>query len=325
MAAILSTSTVRQRLRAAVGGGGAARLFRSLGDQKGRDNEEKNRLLDWPELPEWQKCGSEHIKTGEATNSSWECLCSWTFVHNETTNIYSHVFGVVLFMLLPWFMFRDGVPSRWTIASAADVVVCSIYAAGVTVCLILSVAFHTFMSHSEAYYLAGIKADFYGVLALMWSSTAPLAHYTFPCSPRTRDAYVLLTGLLAILCAVATARPTFGAVHLGHHRALLFGAFGTVAFVLPISHGVLMSGLAEESSKIGGEWVAVTAVCNAVAVLVYSAKFPELLWPKKFDIFGASHQLMHIMVLGAAVAYAKAVAAAFDYRHIQEDTCTDAS
>ncbi|KAI8217973.1 hypothetical protein K4K54_010952 [Colletotrichum sp. SAR 10_86] len=99
--------------------------------------------------------------------------------------------------------------------------------------------FHTFMSHSESYYLAGIKADFHGVLALMWSSTAPLAHYTFPCSPRTRDAYVLLTGTLAALCAAATTRPNLGAVHLGHHRAALFATFGAAAFVLPIGHDMI--------------------------------------------------------------------------------------
>lgn len=38
-------------------------------------------------------------------------------------------------------------------------------------------------------------------------------------------------------------------------------------------------------------------------------------FPRRFDIFGASHQVMHIMVVFAALAYSKAVLAAFDYRH----------
>ncbi|KAJ0292861.1 hypothetical protein Brms1b_004134 [Colletotrichum noveboracense] len=132
--------------------------------------------------------------------------------------------------------------------------------------------FHTFMSHSEPYYLAGIKADFHGVLALMWSSTTPLAHYTFPCSPRTRDAYVLLTGTLAALCAAATTRPNLGAVHLGHHRAALFATFGAAAFVLPIGHGALVFGAGVEWARVGGPWILATAGCNALAVLVYWAK-----------------------------------------------------
>lgn len=34
-------------------------------------------------------------------------------------------------------------------------------------------SFHTLMSHSKDIYLSGIKADFHGVLALMWSSVLP--------------------------------------------------------------------------------------------------------------------------------------------------------
>ncbi|KAF9874867.1 hypothetical protein CkaCkLH20_07561 [Colletotrichum karsti] len=326
MAALLSTSALRRRLRTAVegGAGSGGRIWRWGGQD---DSSEKGKkaisLLTWDELPEWQQCGSEHIKSGyrKACFSMWGCFHSWTYVHNETINIYSHIIGAVVFTLLPLLIFSDGIPPRWTIASTSDVVVCGIYALGVTTCFVLSTAFHTFMSHSEAYYLAGIKADFHGVLALMWSSTAPLAHYTFPCSPRTRDAYVLLTGALAVLCAAATARPDLGAVHLGHHRAALFAAFGVMAFVMPIAHGAFVFGLVEEWARVGGPWVAVTAGCNALAVFIYSTKFPEVWFPGSFDLFGASHQLMHILVLAAALSYAKAVVVAFDYRHDQMLAC----
>ncbi|KAL0943642.1 hemolysin-iii channel protein [Colletotrichum truncatum] len=325
MAALLSTSAMRRGLRSVVESEGSAKKLGSWGshDEVVKVERSPPLLQHENQLLTISRCGSEHMKTGyrKACFSIWECLRSWTYVHNETVNIYSHIIGAVLFILMPAFVFSDGLPPRWSIASTSDVVVCSIYALGVTICFVLSTAFHTFMSHSEAYYLAGIKADFHGVLALMWSSTAPLAHYTFPCSPLTRDAYVLVTGFLAVLCAAATARPNLGAVHLGHHRAALFATFGVAAFVMPIGHGVLVFGIEEEWARVGGEWVVVTAACNAAAVLVYSAKFPELWFPKTFDLFGASHQIMHIMVLAAALAYAKAVVVSFDYRNRQGLSC----
>ncbi|KAF4489136.1 ADIPOR-like receptor [Colletotrichum fructicola] len=306
MAALLSTSALRRRLQKAFGGESAGRRLRSWGGQAEALEKQTiaSALLRWEELPEWQQCGSEHIKTGYRTAcfSVWECFHSWTYVHNETINIYSHIIGAILFISLPFLIFGNPISPRWTTASTSDIVVCSIYASGVTVCFVLSTAFHTFMSHSEPYYLAGIKADFHGVLALMWSSTAPLAHYTFPCSPRTRDAYVLLTGTLAALCAAATTRPNLGAVHLGHHRAALFATFGAAAFVLPIGHGALVFGAGVEWARVGGPWILATAGCNALAVLVYWAKFPELWFPRTFDLFGASHQIMHVMVLAAALA-----------------------
>ncbi|KAF6845064.1 hemolysin-iii channel protein [Colletotrichum musicola] len=324
MSPFISTDALRRRLRKAVDGGASGRQRRSWGEEKAQRT--KVSLLvcslgvNGSQAP---RCGSEHIRSGyrKACNSTWECLASWAYLHNETVNIYSHVLGAFIFILFPLFVFNHGVPSRWDVASISDVVVCAIYAAGVTICFILSTAFHTFMSHSESYYLSGIKADFYGVLALMWSSTAPLAHYTFPCSPRTRDAYVLATGVLAVLCGAATARPNLGAVHLGRHRAVLFAAFGAAAFVAPSGHGALASGIAEEWARVGGRWVGVTAGCNGLAVLVYWAKFPEMWFPRTFDLFGASHQIMHVMVLAAALAYAKAVVAAFDYSHARGVSC----
>ncbi|EFQ29704.1 uncharacterized protein GLRG_04848 [Colletotrichum graminicola M1.001] len=264
MSAPLSTSALRRRLRTAI-----------------EDDSARRRLWSWGSVEEFGRKAER-----ETSLLSWE----------ELLNIYSHVFGAVLFVLLPFYVFGNGIPPRWGIASTADVVVCSVYALGVTVCFVLSAAFHTLMSHSEAVYLSGIKADFHGVLVLMWSSVYPLAHYAFPCSPRTRDAYVALTGLLAALCAAATARPDLGAVDLGHHRAALFAAFGLAAFVLPIGHGAAVDGAGEVWERVGGGWVLATAGFNLVAVLVYWAKFPERWFPRTFDLVGASHQIMHIMV-----------------------------
>ncbi|KAK2060587.1 HlyIII-domain-containing protein [Colletotrichum caudatum] len=325
MSAPLSTSALRRRLRTAIEDDSARRRlwgWRNV-EEAERKAGRNTALLSWEELPEWQQCGSDHIKTGyrRACNSVLECFASWTYIHNETINIYSHVFGAVLFVILPFYIFGDGIPPRYSVASTADVVVCSVYALGVTVCFVLSTAFHTLMSHSEAVYLSGIKADFHGVLALMWSSVFPLAHYAFPCSLRTRDAYVASTGLLAALCAAATARPDLGAVDLGHHRAALFAAFGLAAFVLPIGHGAAVDGVGEVWERVGGGWVLATAGCNLVAVLVYWVKFPERWFPRTFDLIGASHQIMHVMVLAAALAYAEAVIVAFDYRHGRSLVC----
>lgn len=50
-------------------------------------------------------------------------------------------------------------------------------------------------------------------------------------------------------------------------------------------------------------------------------QFPERWFPRRFDLFGASHQVMHVMVLCAALAYTMAVLAAFDYKHGKGALC----
>lgn len=203
------------------------------------------------------------------------------------------------------------------------------------------------MAHSEAVYLLNMKLDFQGVLVLMWAATVPLVYYTFPCEPTLRAAYWGLISVLAAACSAVTFLPRFSAPHLGPYRAVLFGAFGVGSFALPIAHGVLVHGLGEEWERVGLGWVLWTVVCDGAGVVVYALKvslhnplllsvllsrmssvanavlekFPERWFPRRFDLFGASHQLMHIFVVFAALTYTCAVISAFDHRYEKGAVC----
>jgi adiponectin receptor len=67
-----------------------------------------------------------------------ECFQSWTWLHNETVNIFSHVVGAAIFFCLPLYMFAVSVPPRYAAATATDIVVCSTYLLGVATCFTLS-------------------------------------------------------------------------------------------------------------------------------------------------------------------------------------------
>lgn len=190
---------------------------------------------------------------------------------DETVNIWSHILGALVFTSLAACVLTE-IPARYHAATAADVVVCSTYFAGVAVCFALSTAFHTLMAHSEAVYLLNMKLDFQGVLVLMWAATVPLVYYSFPCEPSLRAAYWGLISVLAAACSAVTFLPRFSAPHLGPYRAVLFGAFGVGSFALPIAHGVLVHGLDEEWERVGLGWVLWTVVCDGVGVIVYGLK-----------------------------------------------------
>lgn len=227
---------------------------------------------------EWQQCGSEHIHTGyrRGEPSLTGCLASWLYIHNETVNIYSHILGATIFLLpLVLLIFTTlSLPSRYHVATTADVVVCSTYLLGVAMCFALSTAFHTLMAHSRALYLAGLKVDFQGVLVLMWGATVPLVYYTFPCDGawRLRTAYLGLFTLLACACSAVTFLPRFNAPDLGPYRAALFATFGVGSFALPIGHGVLSEGWEEMGERVGLGWILATVVCNGVGVGLYAMK-----------------------------------------------------
>ncbi|KAK7953202.1 hypothetical protein PG988_013896 [Apiospora saccharicola] len=248
---------------------------------------------------------------GELSLLDWDAILS----------IFSHVLGALLFLSLPYHIFNTEIPPRYAVATRADVMVCSVYFGGVAICFILSTIFHTFMSHSPTVYARGMQLDFQGILLLMWGSTVPLAYYHFgePCRhmhiSTAAMTYGVVTTALAMLCSFATFHPGIGGPRLGHARAVLFAAFGVGSFLVPVGHGVWAYGWAEQSRRLGLPWIGLTVLCNGVGVVLYAFKIPEKWYPKVFDIFGASHQIMHIMVVFAALAYSQAVLAAFDYRH----------
>lgn len=93
-------------------------------------------------------------------------------------NIFSHLIGAVLFFVLPFALYFELSP-RYATSSTGDIIVFGLYLFGVATCFVLSVAFHTLMSHSARGFRFGIQLDFQGIIVLMWSATAPMVYYTF--------------------------------------------------------------------------------------------------------------------------------------------------
>lgn len=215
----------------------------------------------------------------KASSSVQECFHSWTYLHNESVNIYSHVLGALLFLALPGWVFNMidfdlgiALPQRYQVATPTDIVVCTTYLVGVAVCFLLSMGFHTLMAHSEAVYLLGMKLDIQGVLVLMWGATIPLVYYVFPCDPSLRLGYWGLFTALAGLCSAVTFLPRFSGPHLGPYRAALFGSFGAGSFALPIAHGLARYGMEDMWRRVGLGWILATVACNGTGVGVYSMK-----------------------------------------------------
>jgi len=213
-------------------------------------------------------------------------------------------------------MFITSLPPRYALATPFDILVCSAWFLGVATCFILSVTFHTLASHSESVHERTLRLDFQGVLILMLGSTLSLTTYSTCHRTTTRRlAHHAVNFALGISASLATGSSALGEAHLGRWRAVLFSLFGGGVFVVPVwwASGEDVEGL--------GVWYTLgTAAFNALGMGAYLAKvswvflnlpplffftllvlmvlfkFPEKWWPGRFDIFGASHQIMHVCV-----------------------------
>ncbi|PKS07260.1 hypothetical protein jhhlp_005862 [Lomentospora prolificans] len=230
----------------------------------------RRRLLLWKELRSCAARGSA-VEDGCVANGSrracgsvMECVKSWTYLHNESVNIWSHLIGAVIFFYLPYYMFTVAIPPRYAIATTEDIVVCSAWFLGVAICFVLSVCFHTLMAHSETLYQKTLQLDFQGVLILMTGSTLSMTTYTTCLSPAHRLAHHLVNLTLGLSASLATTSPALGEVHLGRYRAVLFALFGGGVFVLPIWWA-----WREDAVGLGVPFTLGTAFFNALGMGAY--------------------------------------------------------
>ncbi|KAG4428631.1 hypothetical protein IFR05_015887 [Cadophora sp. M221] len=69
----------------------------------------------------------------------------------------------------------------------------------------------------------------------------------------------------------------------------------------PVLHGIYRNGWHTQNQQMGITWVLVTLVLDVLGATAYAFKIPERWCKRTFDIFGASHQVFHVMVVLAAL------------------------
>ena len=85
--------------------------------------------------------------------------------------------------------------------------------------------------------------------------------------------------------------------------------------VFPVLHGVKLYGIEHLQRSIGLNWVVLQGVLYIAGAGLYAARVPEKWAPGRFDIWGSSHQIFHVLVLLAAASHLVGLVMAFDYHH----------
>jgi adiponectin receptor len=82
---------------------------------------------------------------------------------------------------------------------------------------------------------------------------------------------------------------------------------------LPIVHGVRLHGLEEHNRRMGLVYYVGLGLCHGTGAMLYAVRVPERWYPRRFDIVGSSHQLMHMLVICGAVCYGIGILRANEY------------
>jgi adiponectin receptor len=85
--------------------------------------------------------------------------------------------------------------------------------------------------------------------------------------------------------------------------------------VFPVLHGIRLYGIEYMREAVGLDWVVLQGLLYISGAAIYAARVPEKWSPGKYDIWGSSHQIFHVLVVLAATSHLVGLLKAFDYEH----------
>ncbi|KAI1082307.1 HlyIII-domain-containing protein [Whalleya microplaca] len=281
-------------------------------------------LLTWKDILPWQR-DNEFILTGYPRVSySYICSLKSIFaVHNETTNIWSHLLGALFFGLVLYHYAKLSIEANGP--RLKDIIALSIYNLSVTICFVLSTVFHTFSDHSLEMHNFGNELDHLGIVLVMWGTGISGTHFAFYCNESLRNTYFAALSGTTLGCAIFTLQPEFRRPTYRTVRFLMYCFLGTSLFA-PVGHGLLRFG-EELDAMMGLRSFLGLAVINFTGAAVYVARIPERRYPGKFDLLGQSHNWMHVLVLTGALVRLQGlveVATRWQLHTEQKGFCSDA-
>ncbi|XP_035787315.1 progestin and adipoQ receptor family member 3-like isoform X2 [Anopheles albimanus] len=260
------------------------------GSKQNRDR--KARIVSYEEAPEHLQF-NPFIRTGYRTYLSMRlCLESVFWWTNETVNIWSHIFGLFVFVALAY----NDLEMLQIQAGPSDRLIVGMLLFSFQVCMILSSVYHTFSCHSATSYDRLLTFDLFGIALSLLAIFMSGIYYAFWCNLPLRNFYMLTIGVIFAGAMILQIPRLQVPSHLKMVAFVAWAAYG----IVPTLHWYYVMGGAESTMvQLFIPRVLVMYALSGVAFLIYVAKIPERWYVGRFDCIGHSHNLWHIIVLAA--------------------------
>lgn len=170
----------------------------TVGRESGRH--ETVALVRFHALPPWYQ-ENEYIQGGyrPVSGSVFECFRSWTYIHNETFNIFSHLIPALITLLA--LLEADRLfMAYYPLVSPRDREVLAFYLMCVIMCFGLSAIYHTLINHSASYSHIWSNIDYCGIMALIFGDFITGEYVGFYCEPHLQTTYWILVSILKASC-----------------------------------------------------------------------------------------------------------------------------
>ncbi|KAH4061637.1 hypothetical protein HBI55_181870 [Parastagonospora nodorum] len=233
------------------------------------------------DAPPWMRA-DQFIKTGyrRQLNSFYRCVTSLLYLHNEFVNIWSHLGpGIVHTLLLT--KECHAFSKQWDEERYAG--------------------YHTLTAHSQHVAIRWLKIDYLGIIFNIVAGCTASTYFGLRHHPKLQLCYISSSVALALVLFSVMLAPGSDGDAKKLWRSVLFATFFASGFV-PMVHASIIDGV----EVLGYFPLAHTigmASFYGTGVLFYVTRFPEKYFPEKFDIWGASHQIFHVVIIMGQITY----------------------
>ena len=138
-----------------------------------------------------------------------QCVYSILKIHNETGNIWTHIFG--FFFVLAMGVYWYPRSASYEISTTADKFVCAVFFVAALECLACSTIWHTFSNFANLSAMKKIACigmmscgrrliiDYVGISALIAATIITVEYHGFYCQPSAQWSYMTATTILGII------------------------------------------------------------------------------------------------------------------------------
>ncbi|PTB62273.1 hypothetical protein BBK36DRAFT_38911, partial [Trichoderma citrinoviride] len=233
------------------------------------------------------------------TESCTSCIQSIFRLHNESFNIWSHLLGF-LYLIKTLAYNHPSVPEysdpTKIYLTEGLIGIYYMYLAAAIVCTACSVSWHTMRCISSGTTLSCFSSmDLMGVTSLALASVLITQFSAFADSPYQQLTYMGISTVLGTAAIASCWLPIMRATGSSWLRIGVWIGLVSEGVAMPVVHLLWTKGLHATLDLYGPMMPAYGPIM--VGAILYASQFPECYWPGRFDYFGGSHNILHVLSL----------------------------
>lgn len=186
--------------------------------------------------------------------------------------------------------------------------------ASAVLCLGFSATFHTFNILSKKIHSKFSRLDYAGISLLIAGSCYPPYYYFFHCEQFLKIVYLVFITVFSVSVFLYSLTSDFHTPKRKPLRGWLFLTLGISAGIPVLHMGFFGSTIRGYDTSPRLLFWYIGGISYIVGALLFIKRIPERLFPGRFDFFGNSHNLFHLLIVVGVITHYIGCLDAYYYR-----------